>query len=97
MAQTIKQPPEWTFGDRLRKARRHAGLSQEQLADALAIGRERYSGWETGRGRPPGGDEFVKLAKRAAEATEVPLEWLLGLEISSLLDPSGSPLVDCVA
>lgn len=40
--------PQWTVGDRLRKAREVAGLSQDQLALDLGISRRSVSTYESG-------------------------------------------------
>lgn len=39
--------PAWTRGDRLRKARESAGLSQQELADAIGISRRSVSAYES--------------------------------------------------
>ena len=39
--------PEWTLGDRLRKAREYAGLHQQQLADEIGISRRSVSAYES--------------------------------------------------
>ena len=44
--------PQWTLGDRMRKAREHADLSQAQLAAEIGIGRTSVVNYETGRKRP---------------------------------------------
>ena len=40
--------PEWTFTDRLIKARTYAGLSQQQLADLLGISERTVKRYEAG-------------------------------------------------
>lgn len=63
--------PQWTLGDRLRKAREHAAISSQQMADALDLSRNSITNYEHGRTRPS------TLVLRAwALATGVPLEWL---------------------
>lgn len=37
-----------TFGEKLQKLRRSSGLSQEQLAEKLAVTRQAVSKWELG-------------------------------------------------
>ena len=37
-----------TFGDNLAKARKKAGLSQEELAEKMGLTRQTISKWETG-------------------------------------------------
>lgn len=64
--------PVWTLGDRLRKARENAGLSQQELADAIGVARNTVGNGELGDHRP------LPITLRAwADATGVPLTWLL--------------------
>jgi len=43
-----------TLGDRISVARKHAGLNQSAVADALGLGSgSRVSDWETGKTSPP--------------------------------------------
>jgi transcriptional regulator with XRE-family HTH domain len=63
--------PEWTIGDRMRKAREHAGLSQSQLARTASIGRTSIVRYETGLSRP----SRVTLAAWALR-TGVSFEWM---------------------
>lgn len=77
---TDTRMPEWTFGDRLRKARREAKLTQEQMASALGLEKVgRYSAWEADNANPR---DIITVAKRVAEVTGVPVDWLLGLSAS---------------
>ena len=63
--------PEWTLGDRLRKARELAGLQAVQLADDLGINRHSVANYETGRTSPR------RLVIEAwARRTGVSLHWL---------------------
>lgn len=41
-----------TFGEKLRSARKEAGLSQEQLAEKLCVSRSAVAKWESGGGLP---------------------------------------------
>lgn len=41
-----------TFGDNLAKARKKAGLSQEELAEKMGLTRQTISKWETGASAP---------------------------------------------
>lgn len=63
--------PEWTLGDRLRKARENAGLEQLELAQDIGISRNTVANYEHGKtkARRP-----VILAW--AVRTGVPVEWL---------------------
>jgi transcriptional regulator with XRE-family HTH domain len=67
--------PDWDFADRLRKARRISGMSQEQFARALGIGGPRYSAWESGRNTPT---DFGLVCGAVSRLTGVSYEWLLG-------------------
>lgn len=63
--------PQWTVADKIRKAREHAGLSQQQLADRLSVTRTSIVNWERGHTRPL----RVLLGLLAAE-TGVDPDWL---------------------
>lgn len=67
--------PEWTFGERLAKARRVAGLTQKAMAAVMEVSESTLAAWETGRNQPT--DLFVTV-RRWAEATGVSYGWLLG-------------------
>ena len=62
-----------TLGDKIRQARRGCGLSQEQLADKLAVSRSAVAKWETDKGLPDVGN--LKILAR-----------LLGVSVDDLLD-----------
>ena len=69
MAQTIS--PTWTIADRLRKARNHAGLSREEMAERVGVSErtvQNYESDEWHRRRP--------VLRLWAEASGVPLEWI---------------------
>lgn len=77
--------PVWTQPDRLRKAREHAGLSQDQLADRVGISRRSVSTYEAnGTSKRP-----VLLAW--ALVCGVPLSWLLP-RLDSNQQPAGKRL-----
>lgn len=54
---TIQTPrgavPEWTVGDRLRKAREYAGLHQVEMAGELGLSRVAISRYETDTRKVP--------------------------------------------
>jgi len=58
--------------DRLRKAREHAGLTQEELAERAKITRRTVSLVETGEVTPR-----KTTVNQWAESTGVPVEWLI--------------------
>lgn len=83
--------PEWTLGDRLRKARRYAGLSQQEMADALNVPVNRLGNWEAGYNQPR---SVVDIVNRWAEVTHVDVSWLLGIKTRWFADsPVQEPLV----
>jgi DNA-binding XRE family transcriptional regulator len=63
--------PEWTTGDRMRKARELASLKQSEMAAEIGIGRSTIVTYETGKSEPP---RPVLLAW--SFRTGVPLQWL---------------------
>lgn len=60
------------LGERIRRARRHAGLSQTQLAAAIKVRRSAVSNWESVADVHP---TMVNLAAIAV-ACKVSLDWL---------------------
>lgn len=62
--------PTWTFQDRLRKAREHAGMTQSELAEATGVSLNSLNRYEKGQ-RSPASD----VVRAIAQATNVPLEW----------------------
>lgn len=81
---TAPQVPEWTLADRLVKARHHAGLEQDELAEAIGIARSSLSAYENGR-RTPRRPVLLSWAL----ATGVPLEWLMEPLTSGSPESSG--------
>lgn len=55
-------PNSCEIGERLRIARKNAGLKQDDIARYLGIGNSTISEWETGK-RSPGIDQVEELAK----------------------------------
>ncbi len=80
-AEAVKQPA-WTgwekeviimtFGEKLREARKAAGLSQEQFAEKLSVSRSAVAKWETDKGMPD-----VNNLKTLAQLLDVSLDYLL--------------------
>lgn len=69
MATTTR--PTFTLGDRLRKAREHAGLTQSEMRIAVGAHPSTQSRWESDKTTPSA------LQMRAwADTTGVDLEWL---------------------
>lgn len=62
-----------TFGEKLKSARKHTGLTQEQLAEKLLVSRQAITKWEADKGMPD-----IENLKRLSK--------LLHISIDSLLD-----------
>ena len=62
---------EWTLGDRLAKARRHAGLTSSEMGDELGVTRYTVHNYETDRTTPRRAT-LIAWALRCG----VPFEWL---------------------
>jgi transcriptional regulator with XRE-family HTH domain len=58
--------------DRIRLARRHAGLSQAKLAEAIGVQRSAVSHWESPQGKNPSVDHMRAVAMIAG----ITFEWL---------------------
>ena len=71
MEQTATQVPVFTLGDRLRKARDVTGMSQQQMATSLGIGRRSVSRYEDGDQEPKRG-----VVMAWSMVTGVPYRWL---------------------
>lgn len=81
---------QWTWGDRIRKIRRAARLSQRDFADALGMKSATIAAWEASESlEPPRGG--VAAAKRIELMFPgVPAAWTLGLD-DTPPNPPGSP------
>lgn len=66
--------PQWTLGDRLRKARQATGLSREEFADQILVSERTVANYETGATTHP----KKLILQQWAEATDVPYWWLVG-------------------
>jgi transcriptional regulator with XRE-family HTH domain len=66
-----KTRPEFSLGDRMRKAREAAGLEQSDICKALRFSRSSASSWENGRATPRS-----YVIEQWADLTGVDLEWL---------------------
>ena len=62
-----------TFGEKLKEARKEAGLSQEQFAEKMSVSRSAIAKWESDKGLPD-----ITTLKRMAR--------LLGVSLDHLLD-----------
>ena len=66
--------PEWTFAERLRKARRDLGWTQAEMSERLEMKASTYEAWETGRNRP----DVSELAERLERVTGISRLWFAG-------------------
>ena len=89
--------PQWDLGDRLRKAREHAGIrSHAEMAERLSergivVGRTTISNWETGATRPGRKDHPIEDVIDAwSDVTGVDREWLMWAARESNPEPTGS-------
>ncbi|MDO5633294.1 MAG: helix-turn-helix transcriptional regulator [Micrococcus sp.] len=73
--------PQWTLGDRLRKAREMTGLSQAQFAKRIEVSVGTIGNYEAGRRAPR-----AIVIRAWALATGVPRPWL---ETGEAPSPSG--------
>lgn len=65
--------PRWSVGDRLAKARKHAGIGSQQMADKLGCSRTTISNYESERSPVP---KSVVIAW--STLTRVPEWWIVG-------------------
>ena len=61
-----------TFGEKLKKARKEAGLSQEQFAEKMSVSRSAIAKWESDKGMPD-----VNNLKVLAQLLDVSVDYLL--------------------
>lgn len=61
-----------TFGEKLKEARKEAGLSQEQFAEKMSVSRSAIAKWESDKGMPD-----ITNLKRMARLLGVSLDYLL--------------------
>lgn len=61
-----------TFGEKLKQARKDAGLLQEQLAEKMSVSRSAIAKWETDKGIPD-----IENLKAIAQLLNVSIDYLL--------------------
>ena len=76
------QIPTDTLGERMRRARRHAGLTATEMAHDLGLHKQMISRYENDR-NPPKRVVLLAYAMRCG----VPVEWLEGSDVDGL--PTG--------
>lgn len=90
MSTSVEYPqiPEFDLADRMRKALRISGLSQEEMADYLGVSRNTVSNWINGHWGKPPRDAYLRLW---ALRTGVPYEWLKKGKNATAGNGGGSP------
>ena len=84
-----------TFAQKLKALRTQAGMTQEQLAEAIYVTRAAISKWETGRGYP--GVDSLKLI---AQTFGVSIDELISeddVQAKRMLDAKKSKVLYCAA
>lgn len=61
-----------TFGEKLKEARKQAGLSQEQFAEKMSVSRSAVAKWESDKGMPDVGN-----LKAMSQLLSVSIDYLL--------------------
>ncbi len=61
-----------TFGEKLKEARKEAGLSQEQFAEKMSVSRSAVAKWESDKGMPD-----VNNLKAMAQLLDISVDYLL--------------------
>ena len=64
-----------TFGEKLKEARKEAGLSQEQFAEKMSVSRSAIAKWESDKGMPD-----VNNLKAIAQLLNISLDYLVDEE-----------------
>lgn len=77
-AATSGAVPEWTLGDRLRKARTRVKANQDDIASKLRISTRSIANYESDTTQPS-----YLVVKEWAEVTGVDLNWLMNGEPDS--------------
>lgn len=81
--------PEWTIGDRFRKARSLVGLGQREFAALIGVGAPAYAQWEADNSQPR---NLITVAQAIERVAQVPAWWLLGVGSPVGSDAGGSEM-----
>lgn len=75
-----------TFGEKLKKARKEAGFTQEQLAERINVSRSAVAKWETDKGMPD-----INNLKVISKLVDVSVDYLLdedeGISFNEIKEP----------
>lgn len=77
-----------TFGEKLKKARKEAGLSQEQLAEKMSVSRSAVAKWESDKGMPD-----IQNLKALASLLNTSVDYLLDDESTINFSEIKEPIV----
>lgn len=77
-----------TFGEKLKEARKEAGLSQEQLAEKLSVSRSAVAKWESDKGLPD-----VNNLKAAAQLLNISIDYLLDEDEKLSFNETREPII----
>lgn len=69
--------PDWTLGDRIRKARLTTGRNQRDFAPLIGAKAGSLASWEADHSEPR---NVVAVAKRIEALTGIPAGWILGID-----------------
>ena len=70
-----------TFGEKLKAARKEAGLSQEQFAEKMSVSRSAIAKWESDKGMPD-----VNNLKVMAQLLDVNGDFIVSRELANKVD-----------
>lgn len=77
--------PEWTFADRVRKARLSVEMDQKTFAQQIGKTSSAVAQWEAGNSRPR---DIVNVAKSIEMLTRIPASWILGVDAPNAPEPA---------
>lgn len=80
--------PQWTFADRIRKARQSVEMDQKTFALNISKTPSAVAQWEAGNSKPR---DIVNVAKSIEMLTRIPASWILGLDTP---EPRTAPASD---
>ena len=78
-----KTNKDYVICDRIKEARKNAGLTQKELAEKLGIPLQTYKNWEQKRNIPKQTD-----VKEIAIICDVDMSWLMHIDIESIIEES---------
>ena len=79
----MKEVVIMTFGEKLKAARKEAGLSQEQFAEKMSVSRSAIAKWESDKGMP----DVNNLKAMAQLLVNVSADFITSRELVNKVDP----------